>query len=80
MNFEEWWMRVGRLLDPEPSVSWYDKRKSLMDMAFEAAKAQSGNYTCDDDTLPCEVVFANGRRVEIVGNESGTFLEIGWVK
>jgi hypothetical protein len=76
MNFDEWWMRVGRHIDPEPSVNWYDKRKDLMAAAFEAAKAQSGNYVCDDDTRPTKVTFANGRVVECVGNQSGVFLEV----
>ena len=77
MNFEEWWTRVGRWLDAEPCVHWYEKRKDLMAVVWAAAKAQSGNYTCDTVVRPSKVTFANGRWVEIVGNEAGTFLEIG---
>lgn len=58
-DFEEWWMRVGRLIDPEPSVNWYDKRKDLMAAAFAAAKAQSGNYVADVEQRPTSVTFAN---------------------
>ncbi len=76
MDFDEWWMRTGRWLDPEPSVSWHDKRKSIMEAAWAAAKAQSGNYVCDKEVEPEVVTFANGRRVKFVGDYGS--LEIGW--
>lgn len=70
-TFEQWWRRDGRLIDPDTEdVSWFDKRKGLAEAAFNAALAQSGNYTANDSVDATEIRFANGRRVWI--NESGT--------
>src|SRR6202142_4787663 len=63
MDFEEWWSRTGRQLDPDPDVNWYDKRKDLMAMVWLAAKAQSGNYVADAPEGAHRVTFANGREV-----------------
>lgn len=76
MDFDEWWMREGRWLDPEPAVSWHDKRKDLMAAAFAAAKAQSGNYVADAPEGAHRVTFANGR--EVYMDEDGE-LRVGWV-
>ena len=75
MDFEEWWMRMGRFIDPEPSASWEDKRKDLAAEAFAAAKAQSGNYVADDAVDAHKVTFANGRTVQ-VGADG--VLSVGW--
>lgn len=75
MDFDEWWMRTGRWLDPEPAVSWHDKRKALMEEAWAAAKAQSGNYVADTAESPHAVTFANGRKV-VVGSDGA--LGVGW--
>lgn len=75
--FDEWWNRVGYSLDPDTEdVSWADKRKGLAQLAFEAAMAQSGNYVADDEVVPREVCFANGRVVRIACSSRG-FLEVG---
>ena len=82
-EFEEWWARTGRTIDPDTEeVSWYDKRKSLAEAAFASARAQSTNYVCDDDTFPRKVTFANGRVViirERVDDPGRFFLGIGRV-
>ena len=74
-DFDEWWQRRGRLIDPEPLASWEDKRRGLAAAAFAAAKAQSGNYVADDAVEPHKVTFANGRTVE-VGADG--VLQVGW--
>lgn len=74
MDFEEWWTRRGKYVDPEPSVSWYDKRKDLAAEAFAAAKAQSTCYVADTVQAPHKVTFANDRVVEVLPD--GT-LEVG---
>jgi hypothetical protein len=62
--FEEWWNREGQFLDPDTSeVPWFDKRKSLAEMAFEKATAQSRNYVANRETNPTEITFKNGRVV-----------------
>ena len=75
MNFDEWWMRRGWLLDPSPLGSWEDKYKDLAAEAFAAAKAQSGNYVADDAVMPHKVTFANGRTVSVDGDG---ILSVGW--
>lgn len=69
-NFDEWWARVGRSIDPDTSdVPWEDKRRALAEAAFDAAIAQSGNYVANDDTRPTTVIFANGRAVRIANTD-----------
>jgi hypothetical protein len=75
MDFDEWWQRRGRLIDPEPNASWEDKRRDLAAEAFAASKAQSGNYVADTAEAPHEVTFANGRTVK-VGDDGS--LTVGW--
>lgn len=71
-TFSDWWLRDGRMFDPDTSdVPWFDKRKDLAEKAFNAALAQSRNYTCDDSVLPTEVTFANGRTVTMVKQDDG---------
>lgn len=37
-EFENWWDREGKYLDPDTDdVSWFDKRKGLAALAFNAA-------------------------------------------
>ena len=74
MDFEEWWSRVGKFIDPDASdVPWYDKRKRLAEAAFMAAKAESGNYIADDSIEPHAITFANGRQVTSSG-----IISVGW--
>ena len=62
--FDEWWHRVGQYFDPDTSdVPWEDKRRFLAELAFDAAMAQSRNYTADREVDPLNVTFANGRTV-----------------
>jgi hypothetical protein len=81
-TFEQWWNRHGRFIDPDTEdVPWFDKRKALAELAFEAAKAQSGNYTANDECMPDRVTFGNGRVVEIADNPApnvhlGVFLKV----
>lgn len=42
-----------------------------IDTAVKAAWAQSGNYTCDEEVMPSEVIFANGRVVRIIERTDG---------
>jgi hypothetical protein len=64
--FEKWWMKTGRLIDPDTSeIPWVDKCKGLAAVAFEAAMAISRNYIADDDVHANVVVFSNGRRVQV---------------
>ena len=83
-SFEEWWNRDGKFYDPDTDdVPWFDKRKELAERAFNAAKAQSGNYVCDDTTFPGLVQFANGHNVRIVERADGVkgyYLQIGKVE
>lgn len=85
-TFEQWWTRSGKFIDPDTEdVPWFDKRKSLAEAAFEAAKAQSGNYTANDSVMPDEVTFGNGRIVKIADNKNpnvhlGVFLEVSRVE
>lgn len=74
MDFDKWWMRRGRFIDPELSSLWEDKCKVLAAEAFAAAKAQSGNYVADD-AMPHKVTFANGRTVSVGGDG---ILSVGW--
>lgn len=63
--FDDWWHRDGQYLDPDTDdVPWFDKRKALAQMAFEAAMAASGNYTADDAVDALQFTFANGRIVQ----------------
>ena len=86
VGFEKWWAEEGRSLDPDTEdVPWFDKRKGLAELAFEAGikcgEARSRNYTADDEVMPESVTFANGRTVRIADNKApgvhnGVFLEV----
>jgi hypothetical protein len=76
MDFDEWWIRKGRFIDTEPSVSSADKMKDMMSMAWEAARAQSGNYVADAPEGAHRITFANGR--EVYMSEDGE-LRVGWI-
>lgn len=66
--FEDWWNRVGQYYDPDFSdVPWFDKRKFLAEIAFDAATGQSRNYVADEAINPTQVNFANGRIVKLAG-------------
>lgn len=40
MTFDEWWNQEGKYIDPDTEdVSWYDKRKELAEIAFNAGKS-----------------------------------------
>lgn len=84
-TFDEWWTRIGRTLDPDTEdVPWYDKRKGLAEAAFNAAKAQSRNYTADEEVMPEKVTFGNGRVVWIAENKTpgvhnGVYLEVAQI-
>lgn len=74
-TFEQWWQRVGRGVCVATPAG-----EDLARRAFEAARAQSCNYVADDDTMPGEVLFANGRVVAIREREDGVkgyYLAIG---
>lgn len=65
-QFEDWWTRSGKFIDPDTDdVPWFDKRKGLGLAAFEAAMAISRNYVADDAVNPVQFTFANGRVVTI---------------
>ena len=57
-EFETWLKRTGQNTRNVGA-------KEFAKAAWEAAKAQSTNYVCDDDTFPRKVTFANGRIVII---------------
>ena len=82
-TFDEWWERDGKFFDPDTDdVPWFDKRKFLAEYAFMRARAQSRNYTADEEVMPEKVTFANGRVVWIADNEAdgvhnGVYLEVG---
>lgn len=64
--FSGWWSRDGQYLDPDTSdVPWYDKRKGLAHLAFNAAMGMSGNYVADKECEPTIVTFTNGRAVSL---------------
>lgn len=76
-NFDEWWEKTGKSIDPDTEdVPWYDKRKELARMAYEAGDAGSGNYVADDDTYPTKITFANGRVVRSAGAHGKLFLVV----
>ena len=76
-QFEDWWSRSGKFIDPDTSdVPWFDKRKGLAAAAFDAAMAMSRSYVADDAVDPIQFTFANGRIVTI--GDDGT-LKIGLV-
>jgi hypothetical protein len=87
VGFDKWWQEDGKMIDPDTEdVPWFDKRKSLAEMAFEAGikcgMARAANYVADDAEMPERVDFANGRFVRIVDNPTpgvhlGVFLEVG---
>lgn len=63
--FDDWWHRDGQYIDPDTSeVPWFDKRKALARMSFEAAMAASRNYTADEAVEALQFTFANGRIVQ----------------
>lgn len=74
--FEDWWEIRGDSLDPEPAVSWHDKRKDYAEMIFTAAMAISRNYVADKVEAPNMVKFANTREVWINEIDGFRFLEI----
>ena len=37
-QFLDWWERVGRSLDPDPGVSWEDKRRDFAALVYAAGK------------------------------------------
>lgn len=42
IGFAKWWQDEGRLLDPDTEdVPWFDKRKALAEMAWNAATLES---------------------------------------
>ena len=48
MTFNEWWEKDGRYIDPDTSdVDWYDKRKELAGIAFEAALNVNAEMTAE---------------------------------
>ena len=67
MDFDEWWRRRSGGMTAEQTAR----------SAWEAAKAQSGNYTADNAVDPRAVTFANGRTVK-VGPHG--ILVVGWVR
>lgn len=67
MNFDEWYKRAGSHFGPDA--------RDAMEAAWNAAKAQSGNYTCDHPVAATCATFANGRKVAV---DSDGCLEIGW--
>jgi hypothetical protein len=69
MDFHEWWQREGHKV--------VGTLKEVAHAAFNAAKAQSGNYVADDSTAARTVTFANGRRVSAF--KDGT-LGVGWAE
>lgn len=87
VGFDKWWQEDGKMIDPDTEdVPWFDKRKGLAELAFEAGMkcgmARSTNYVASDTTMPDSVEFANGRTVKIVDNpnpnvHNGVFLEVG---
>lgn len=73
-TFEQWVERTGR-------HGYGDNANSLAKDAWEAATAQSRNYTADDVEMPESVTFSNGRVVRIVDNKTpgvhlGVYLQI----
>ena len=42
MSFVEWWEKDGRFIDPDTDdVPWFDKRRELCEMAWDAALKQA---------------------------------------
>lgn len=86
-GFDKWWSEEGKGIDPDTSdVPWFDKRKALAELAFEAGvktgMARSTNYVASDVEMPDSVTFANGRTVRIADNPNpnvhlGVYLEVG---
>lgn len=37
-TFSDWWKSNGEFVDPEPSVSWFIKRRDLCEVAFNAGR------------------------------------------
>ena len=70
MNFQYWWERhiqtvAGLSVEATALAAW------------DAAKAQSGNYVSDDDPVEARAVtFANGRTVKVIPDG---YLVVGWV-
>ena len=72
MDFDKWW---NRILHDLGATSGEAEAKALAQRAWDAAKAQSGNYTADSMTDPRKVTFANGRVVQVA---HGNQLVVGW--
>ena len=67
-DFDSWWERKGRFIDPDTDdVPWFDKRKELAAMSWEAANATSTNYVADHEVYPQVITFRNGRVVAMKG-------------
>ena len=63
------------MFDPDTSdVPWQDKRRTLAELAFDTAFAQSGNYIADSEVNPSKVKYANGRVV--TKGEHGLIVEM----
>ncbi len=87
VGFDKWWQEDGKMIEPDTEdVPWFDKRKALAELAFEAGikcgMARAANYVASDSVMPDRVEFANGRTVQIVDNPApgvhlGVFLEVG---
>jgi hypothetical protein len=68
VGFDKWWQEDGKMIDPDTEdVPWFDKRKALAELAFEAGikcgMARAANYVASDSQMPDRVEFANGTQV-----------------
>lgn len=78
--FEDWWQADGKFIDPDTSdVPWFDKRKALAALAFEAAMLVSRNYVADEETAPDQITFTNGRIVTL-GDDGSLKVNLAPVK
>ena len=60
VGFETLCQEEGKSLDPDTEdVPWFDKRKGLAELAFDAGikheMARGGNYTANDSACPAAV-------------------------
>lgn len=74
-TFENWLQRTGQNTRNTGALE-------LAKSSWIAAKAQSRNYTADEEVMPEKVTFANGHVVWIADNKTpgvhnGGFLEVG---
>jgi len=68
MDFDKWWQRQNTV-----AINT-DSPRDIAEKAWEAAKAQSGNYVADTVEAPHKVTFANGRTVQV---GAGGSLQVG---